>query len=213
MAVVAIASATFPASCARKTPRAERAKDATAVISPAAAVRGPSGAIETAAPKPLAQIPLSASIRGFGLGVLSVPRVASDFSLGPLQSDRPAEGDEAGAFAIAKAFMKGLAEGKIDKELLLPNSRDALSALLMPSAPGSTDRPAIPYRLGAILLRGPDASLRIRLPAAAGESRVEGLLSLRKAGDTWYVEALALDPPVDGPLAFNPAANAGAQRR
>jgi hypothetical protein len=66
----------------------------------------------------------------------------------------------------------------------------------------------IPYRLGVISLEGQDASLGVRLPGTEGEARVEGLLSLRKTGEQWYVEALALDPPSPGTLAFKPDSNA-----
>ena len=66
------------------------------------------------------------------------------------------------------------------------------------------------YRLGAIVLSGDDASLRVRLPPAAmgasGAQRVEGLLSLRKVEGSWYVESLALDRMVDTPLSFSPNA-------
>jgi hypothetical protein len=131
-----------------------------------------------------------------------------DFSLGPLQSSSPAPGDEAAVLAVARAFMDGLAAGKLDRALLLPEAREALALLLEPTAPRSGSA----YRLGAILLRGADASLRLRLPSAAlagkgaAAVREEGLLSLRKDGDAWHIEALALDPPATGPLTFAPDA-------
>jgi hypothetical protein len=152
--------------------------------------------------------PVAASIHAFGLWVPSIPRVARDFSLGPLQSYRPAEGDEAAAFAVARSFAEGIAAGKLDKEILLPEARDALIVLLAPQAPDSGSRTMIPYRLGAILLKGSDASLRLRLPSAEGAAREEGLLSLRKIGDTWYVENFAHDMPASGALAFNPDSSA-----
>jgi hypothetical protein len=179
-------------------------------------------------PKPVA--PLAASIRAYGLGAPSTPRVAEDFSLGPLQSYRPAEGDEAAVFAVARAFMDGIAAGKLDRELLLPEARNALSFLLAPTAQTATGRQARAdapaYRLGAIFIRGEDASLKVRLPSADTQSKLtseaepptglpaeaakpvreEGLLSLRKIGDAWYVEALALAPPKSGTLAFAPDA-------
>jgi hypothetical protein len=207
-----LASVVFLFSCARKTPQSAKAPNAAAP-SPDLTVRLSPGAGETGAPKPPSPVPISAAIRGFGLKVHSIPRIASDYSLGPLQSYRPAEGDETAAFAIASSFVKGIGEGKLDTALLLPQSRDALSAILAPSQTGSAAASAIPYRLGAIVLRGSDASLRLRLPSGPGESRLEGLLSLRKVGDAWYIEALALDPPASGPLTFNPEASVGAQRR
>jgi hypothetical protein len=213
-AVLAIdlASTAFLVSCARKTPQSAKVQSAAAP-SPELTVRPASSTAETGVPKPPAPVPIEAAIRGFGLKVPSIPRVASDYSLGLLQSYRPAEGDEAEAFATASSFVKGIREGKLDTALLLPQSREALSAILAPSQTGSAVVSAIPYRLGAIVLRGPDASLRLRLPSGPGEPRVEGLLSLRKVGDAWYIEALALDPPASGPLTFNPEASVGAQRR
>ena len=76
-------------------------------------------------------------MHAFGLRVPSVPRVARDFSIGPLQSYRPAEGDEAAVFAVAHSFAEGIASGKLDKGILLPEARDALVVLLAPAARGS----------------------------------------------------------------------------
>jgi hypothetical protein len=153
------------------------------------------------------EAPLAASLRAFGLGSSSTPRLAWDFSLGPLQAFHPAKGDEAAVFEIAGKFMEGIAEGKLDPELLLPEAREALSVLLAPAQ--AVAHAKAPYRLGAIDLNGEDASLRVRLPSALdlSDSRgilEEGLLSLREVGDAWYIEALALDPPRSGPLAFDP---------
>ncbi len=220
LAAAALASASLLASCVRKGPQASKPKVAAQTSSALSPAANPA----QTAPKPATPVaPLAASVRDFGLGAPSAPRPPWDYSLGPLQSSRPAEGDETAVYAIATAFLKGIGEGKLDKELLLPQSRDALSVILAPpdrgstseSAGGSAAVPAVPYRLGAIIVSGFDASLRLRLPAAVGEPRVEGLLSLRKVDDAWYVEALALDPPEEGTLAFNPdaSAGAGAQRR
>ena len=173
-------------------------------------------------PKPPAQF--AASLRGFGLGAPSVPRMPEDFSLGPLQSYRPVAGDEAAAFTVAKSFMDEVAAGRLDDKLLLPEARDALSVLLAPPAPAkaetaapaesgseaaSAEKPAPPppgglgYRLGAITMMGDDASLLVRMPRAdAGAAREEGLLSLRKVEGAWYVQALALRPADAAALAF-----------
>ena len=104
--------------------------------------------------------------------------------------------------------MDGVAAGKLDKSLLLPEARDALSVLLAPApaVPGSS-----PYRLGAISIQGDDASLKLRLPTAPESAREEGLLSLRRVGDAWFVEALALDPPATEALAFDPGKDTGAR--
>jgi hypothetical protein len=222
-AALALASAFSLASCSRSSPKAGKpqagAAAPRAALPPSAPLPSQAGApagAGAAKPAALAGAPpaaLAAPLRGFGLKVASVPRIARDYSLGPLQSWRPAAGDEAAVFATATAFMEGIAAGKLEKQLLLPQSRDALSALLAPPGPGSAPRSAIPYRLGAIALRGPDASLRLRLPAAAGAGREEGLLSLRKSEGTWYVEALALDARAAGAPAFDPnAGGAGSAR-
>jgi hypothetical protein len=131
-----------------------------------------------------------------------------DFSLGPLQSFRPENAEEAEVLKAARKFMDGVAAGKIDKASLLPEGRDALAVLLAPAKPvaGSS-----PYRLGAIVIDGEDASLRVRLPTPPEAAREEGLLSMRKVGDDWYVEALALDPPIAEALAFDPGQRVGAQ--
>jgi hypothetical protein len=154
--------------------------------------------------------PMAASMRALGLRAASAPRIARDFSLGPLQSWRPAAGDEKAVFAAATSFLDGLAAGKLDKALLLPSARDALAVLLAPPAPvreGSGKASA--YRLGAILIQDDQGSLRVRLPSLAGDAREEGLLSLRKVGESWYIEALALEPPASAALAFNPDTSAG----
>jgi hypothetical protein len=159
----------------------------------------------------------AAATRGFGLGVPSIPRIPEDFSLGPLQSYHPAEGDEAAIFAVACKFMDGIAAGQLDDKLLLPEAREALSVLLAPSdrkEPVTQDaaksgQAASPYRLGAIDIRGGDASLMIRMPRRAGEAaRVEGMLSLSRSGGAWFVQALALEPPETAALAFAPGVRA-----
>ena len=186
------------------------------------------------------QPPMAASIRAFGLGVESTPRMPRDFSLGPLQSSRPDSADEVAVFKAASSFLGSLAEGKLDTSQLLPEARDALSALLAPRPKASGETPAAPDqgqadagaapkgqppatgseppaatssgppspRLGAIGIQGDDASLRVRLPASPGAPRQEGLLSLRKVSDAWYVEALSLDPPSSGALVFSPDSSA-----
>jgi hypothetical protein len=143
-----------------------------------------------------------------------------DYSLGPLQNYRSADEAESSALALAKAFMEGLAGGKLDPKLLVPYSRDALTLLLTP-APASPDAKegkessankgtALPYRLGKIALSsgGSSASLRVRLASEPGEERLEGLLTLGKLEDAWYVEALSLDPEEATPLSFDPSRRA-----
>ncbi len=221
IAAIGFASVFFLIPYSRRQPKSAQARDTTVMTAPptAPALMPPSPATMDAnkpkAPPPSSAVlaPLAAALRGFGLRAASIPRIARDFSLGPLQSYRPAEGDEASVFVVATSFMKGIAEGRLDRKLLLPRSRDALSELLAPSEPGSTASSAVPYRLGEVVIQGCDASLKIRLPTETDGPRIEGLLSLRKEGDTWYVEALALDPPLSGPLAFNPDALAGAPGR
>jgi hypothetical protein len=107
--------------------------------------------------------------------------------------------------------MDGLTAGKLDPELLLPSSREALSVLLAPTPQTAGAQAQVsPYRLGAIGIQGDDASLKVRLasdkpPSDLQSVREEGLLSLRKEGDSWYIEALALDAPKSGALAFDPS--------
>jgi hypothetical protein len=217
-AAASLGAAYALSSCARKAPVVRAAATPGATSAQGSSPRSNGDAPPPPGPKAVA--PLAASVRAFGLGVPSTPRVAEDFSLGPLQSYKPAAGAEAAVFAVARAFMDGLAAGKLDKELLLPEARDALSLLLEPVAQRSAksetadeargDAPN--YRLGAIVIRGEDASLKVRLSSAPPPSdsakaiREEGLLSLRKIGDAWYVEALALGPPESGALAFDPDA-------
>ncbi len=204
-------------SCARKGPQPSTAPAANQAIPapPSASATNPGATLQKPGSPTPPPAPIVAAIRAFGVGAPPEPRLPRDYSLGPLQSSRPAEGDEAAVYKVATSFIKGLGEGKLDKELLLPQTRDALSTILAPADRSSADSSAIPYRLGAIELRGQDASLRLRFPAAAGAARTEALLSLRKVGDAWYIEALALEPPKKGDLDFNPDASAGpdAQRR
>ncbi len=152
--------------------------------------------------------PLMASMHGFGLKVPSIPRMPQDYSLGPLQSHHPEKGDESDAFMVARSFVEGIASGKLDKKILLPEARDALVVLLTPPSPDPGSPTMKPYRLGAISLEGSSASLRLRLSSAVDATRQEGLLSLRKSEDLWYIEAFALDPPVSGAMAFNPDSSA-----
>jgi hypothetical protein len=191
-------------SCARKSQAGRpAAASSSAVEKPEAASalkREPRDARQSGA-KPVP--PVAAALRAFGLGVPSIPRIPEDFSLGRLQSYSPAEGDEAAVFGVARKFMDALAAGKPAKELLLPEARDALSVLLAP--PPSQGAAARGYRLGAITIKGEDASLMLRMPRAEGSTvRVEGLLSLRKVEGSWYVQALALNPPDSAALAFAP---------
>jgi hypothetical protein len=128
-----------------------------------------------------------------------------DFSLGPLQSMRPSSAVESKALAVARAFLDGVAAGAVDSALFLPEARDALSALLAP-APVKDGSAMAAARIGAIIVEGGSASLRVRLPGPAAAPRTEGLLSLREEDGSWYVEALALDPPAAAELAFAPGA-------
>jgi hypothetical protein len=220
-AAASLGAAYALSSCARKAPVVRAAATPGATSAQGSSPRTIGDVPPPPSPKAVA--PLAASVRAFGLGTPSTPRVAEDFSLGPLQSFKPAEGAEAAVFAVARDFMDGLAAGKLDKGLLLPEARDALALLLEPVAQRSAKsetassaaeaRGDVPnYRLGAIVIRGEDASLKVRLSSAkipsdpAKAIREEGLLSLRKVGDAWYVEALALGLPVSGALAFDPDA-------
>jgi hypothetical protein len=152
---------------------------------------------------------LAASLRAFGLGARTRPRMPEDFSLGPLQSLRPDSKEEA-PLAAARAFVDGIAAGKIDSSIYLPEARAALAALLEPQPPAD-GKAASGARLGAIEVEGDAASLRVRLPEREGSAREEGLLSLRERGGAWYVEALALDPPTSAELAFDPGARPAAR--
>jgi hypothetical protein len=152
---------------------------------------------------------LAASLRAFGLGARTRPRMPEDFSLGPLQSLRPDSREEA-PLATARAFVDGIAAGKIDSSIYLPEARVALAALLEPRPPAEGNAVS-GARLGAIEVEGDAASLRLRLPEREGSAREEGLLSLRERDGAWYVEALALDPPTSAELAFDPGARPAAR--
>ncbi|MEI6877021.1 MAG: hypothetical protein WCL50_18055 [Spirochaetota bacterium] len=149
-----------------------------------------------------------ASIHAFGLKVSSIPRMPQDYALGLLQSYHPEKGDESDAFTVARSFVEGIASGKLNKNILLPEARDALAVLLDPPPPDPGLPTMKPYRLGAISLEGSTASLRVRLSSPVDAARQEGLLSLRKHEDVWYIEAFAVDPPASGALAFNPDSSA-----
>jgi hypothetical protein len=206
VATLLLAPFCLVSSCSRKAQSAAQSPRPIAAPSPTNAPAAAQAAGQPAATPPKPEAPLAASIRAFGLGAPSTPRFARDFSLGPLQPYAPAKGDETDIFEVARAFMDGIAAGKLDPELLLPEAREALSVLLAPSQ--AEAQPKAPYRLGAISVSGEDASLRVRLPSALSPDDPkavleEGLLSLRKVDDAWYVEALALDAPRSGPLAFD----------
>jgi|GEM_PF-1727275 len=235
-AVLLIVFAASFASCARKAQASARAPEgaadaptgaaASSTATDPSAPRSPQGRAGKAVPA------LVASMRGFGLGAASAPRMPEDFSLGPLQLRAQADGDEAAIVGVAQAFAEGVAAGKLDEKLLLPEARAALSVLLAPApVPGAAQASAsstaagtggtaggssaLACRLGAVSIRGDDASLELRMPRTSAEApRVEGLLSLRKSGETWYVQALALDPPATAALAFSPGApgNPGAEK-
>jgi hypothetical protein len=213
IAALALAVLSLPAlaSCSRAKGAAGPGKSGMKAPGPAQPRPAPAAAVGPA-PSPARALaaPLAASMRAFGLRAASVPRIARDFSLGPLQSWRPAAGDEKAVFTAATSFLDGLAAGKLDKALLLPSARDALAVLLAPPPPGAegSGKPAA-YRLGAIAIQDDQGSLRIRLSTPAEAPREEGLLSLRKVGENWFIEALALDPPASAALAFTPDTGAG----
>ena len=217
MATVAIATAPIVTlvSCTRKTQPKSPQKTVEVLPTPSqtstpghiVAPARVSSPVPPQAAKAIA-VPLMASIHAFGLKVPSVPRMPQDYSLGPLQSYHPEKSDESDAFTVARSFVEGMASGKLDKEILLPEARDALAVLLTPPPPDPGLPTMMPYRLGAISLEGSSASLRLRLSTAVDTARQEGLLSLRKNEDLWYIEAFALDPPVSVALAFNPDSSA-----
>ncbi len=184
------------------------ARSASAIAQDSAAQRPPTPADRIGRASPADQAPtsapaLAANLRAFGLGARVEPRMPRDFSLGLLQGRRGLSGAEAAVLAVVDAFMTGLAAGKIDPSLFLPEARDALSVLIAPLSSKEGARLA-QARAGAIEVEGGAASLRVRLPAEEKAPRLEGLLSLREKGGAWYVEALALDPPSDSSPAFEP---------
>ena len=148
------------------------------------------------------KLSLSASIRAFGLGAPGLARLPEDFSLGPLQDLRASGGPEAEVLSVAGRFLKAYAAGKLEPELLYPDSREALALLLAPA--GAVAPGGLPGRLGAIAVEGSSATLRLRLPSSPGEERVEGSLALGLVDGVWYVEALGLDPRASGALSFDP---------
>ncbi|HOX32279.1 MAG TPA: hypothetical protein PLB91_08105 [Spirochaetales bacterium] len=170
-------------------PRPAEKRQAGQPKSPPAAARPP-------------KLSLSASIRAFGLGAPGLARLPEDFSLGPLQDLRAAGGPEAEVLSVAGRFIKAYAAGKLEPELLYPDSREALALLLAPA--GAVTPGGLPGRLGAIAVEGSSATLRLRLPSSPGEERVEGSLALGLVDGVWYVEALGLDPQASGPLSFDP---------
>ena len=137
---------------------------------------------------------LAASQRAFGLGAPGIARMPQDYGLGPLQDYRPSAEGEARALVVARRFIDGLAAGRLDAALLVPDSRDALALLLAPAkaeaAAGEGSESSC--RLGAMKVEGDSASLRVRFPA--GGAPVEGSLTLGEVGGSWYVEALSIDP-------------------
>jgi len=190
-----------------QAPEAETAPATPQAKTPAAGAPTANAAKTPAPPRPA----LAAAMKAFGLAAPPKPRMPEDYSLGPLQSHRPAEGAESGSFAAAVAFMNAYAHGKLDKASLLPEAREALSVLLAPTgaATGSATGAATgaaPFRLGKAKIEGQAASYLVRLPRASDAPRIEGLLSLRAVEGRWYVEALVLDPPAPARLAFDPSA-------
>jgi hypothetical protein len=176
----------------------------------------PQSAAPASTPAPAARPILSASLRAFGIAA-STPLLPSDFGIGLLHDYRDADPERASVLARARLFMDGIAAGRIDPELLAPASRIALAILLAPlAAPAEAQQPAqgLPtesagkartlYRLGAFKIEGGMASLR--LPGRAGSPRSEGLLTLGRTGEEWYVEGLSLEAPpsASGPVAFDP---------
>jgi len=214
-AFLAALAASSASSCVRKSDASVRqpakapAGEAAAPASAGARSGAARGRSAPAAAAPKSVPPLAAGIRAFGLGARPTPRMPEDFSLGPLQSLQPASKQEAAALATARSFLDGIAAGKIDASLFLPEARDALSALLSP-APLKEGESLSPARLGALGIEGDSASLRVRLPAPEGAARTEGVISLRERDGTWYVEALAIDPSSQADLAFDPGARSPA---
>ncbi len=168
------------------------------------------------APTQAAKPVLAAGLRAFSLGARTTPLMPEDFSLGKLQSLQPADPAEKAVLAVVQSFLAGLDKGAIDTSLYLPEARDALSFLLSPSATRGEDSaalaasaalpaPAAKVRIGAIVLEGDTAFLKLRLPGTKDGFRREGLLSLRERDGTWYIEAFALDRPESAELSFKPS--------
>ena len=217
-ALAAALAASVPLlSCSRRAEEGTGRSEPGATARPQAKKEGAASSIgplpstpDSAAAKVRAAVPvMAASIRAFGLGSPTTVRMPEDYSLGPLQDYRVAGEDAIGALATARRFMEGMASGKLDPALLAPISREALALLLAPapSGGGGARSAAQVYRLGALSFGGggDSAYLRVRLPGATGEERLEGSLALGKVEGAWYVEALSLDPGAAGPLRFDPA--------
>ncbi|HET7839786.1 MAG TPA: hypothetical protein VFL04_08495 [Rectinemataceae bacterium] len=155
---------------------------------------GPQEAPKTGSPslppqpaKPKPRPVLAASLRAFGLSA-NAAIMPEDFSIGALQDYRSGSDRLSSALATAQGLMDGLAKGKLDPALLVPEEREALSLAL---APLSGEMQGGDFRYGQISLSGDEAWMRVRLaPAGDGPSH-EGLLSLRADGEVWRVESLS----------------------
>lgn len=112
-----------------------------------------------------------------------------DFKIGPLGDLRGQKQEESRALEAAGAFLDQLLAGKVDKELLSPESRDALAdtlafGLRQGNAPTA-------YRLGPPKARDDgEMSAAVRLFGPQGTS--EGVIYVAPSGSQWLVADLQL---------------------
>ena len=112
-----------------------------------------------------------------------------DFKIGPLGDDHGSEKDQDQAMEAAARFLSELVAGKVDKDLMAAESRDAMAGTLsFGLEKGNTP---ISWRVGRPRTRDDgDVTAPVRLFGRSGSS--EGEIYVSRSGSKWLVADLQL---------------------
>jgi hypothetical protein len=112
-----------------------------------------------------------------------------DFKIGPLGDQQGGSSDERAAMANAEKFFSRLVKGTIEKILMAPEARAALSDTLAYGL--SREPPPVSFRLGTARTRE-DGEITTTVRLFGAEGTAEGEVYLSKSGAQWLVSDLQL---------------------
>jgi hypothetical protein len=166
-------------------PAAASAPAAPTVVAPPAQTKNQTSITlkkEEAPPRPQ---PAVANTGVQSLLVIETPRLLpEDFKIGPLGDAWQGTADGKSAFESAAALLASLVSGKVDAELLAPDSAQALLDMLAFGFEG--DRAPTSFRLGAPVSH-PDGEITVNARLFRGPGATEGELYLRRENRQWLV--------------------------
>lgn len=112
-----------------------------------------------------------------------------DFKIGPLGDDRVSEKDQGQAMEAAGRFLSGLVAGKVDKDLIVDGSRDAMAATLsFGLEKGNTPTS---WRIGRPRTRD-DGEVTAAVRLFGREGSTEGEIYVERSGSKWLVADLQI---------------------